>query len=134
MKLKEENKKVGLLYKGVDDNLVSLLDSVAGLVERNKAAMKDLLEKTKLISQGVEYKRRMVAASQPLLRNVMMTLWVDPDRGNFHPVPVLHPELRGRHQGAQGCRPQQGAGLQQALHAGQAPRPPGREVLRHLSV
>ena len=134
MKLKEENKKIGQLYKGMDEHLITLLDNVSGLVERNKAAMKDLLEKTKLVSQGVEYKRRMVAASQPLLKNVMMTLWVDPDRGNFHPVDSPDRELRGGHESGQSRRPQQGARLQQALHAGEATGTPRHKILRHLPV
>lgn len=86
MRLKEENKKIGQLYKGLDNSLLKTLDDVSNLVEKNKGAVKDLLEKTKLISQNLEYRRRMVASSQPILKNVMMTLWVDPDRGNFHPV------------------------------------------------
>ncbi len=54
-------------------------------MDQNRTKIKDLLSKTKLISQSMEYRRRMVAVRNSEMKQPMNQLWVDPDRGNFHP-------------------------------------------------
>lgn len=85
-KLREERKVMTFLLNGIDKNIVDKSKTTQKIVEKNKNSVKELMNDTKLIFRAMEYKRRMVAVQNPSMKTPMMTLWVDPDRGNFHPV------------------------------------------------
>lgn len=85
-KLKEETDLIGKLYSGYDRKLLMQVDYLEKVIHINKGKLADLLYMTKMSVQNLEYKRRMAAVNKPLLKEPVLSLWADPDRGSFLPV------------------------------------------------
>ncbi len=85
-KIKEETESISVIYRGYDKKLLMQVDHLERIARANKTKLAALLETTKLTVQNLEYKRRMVAVNVPLLKEALLTLWEDPDRGQFLPV------------------------------------------------
>lgn len=85
-RIKEETESISRIYHGYDKQLLMQVDNLEKAVYLNKNKLAELLEMTKLTVQNLEYQRRMVAVHNPLLKDAVLALWADPDRGSFMPV------------------------------------------------
>ena len=89
-KIKEETESISRIYQGYDKKLLMQIDNVEKLISINKVKLDELLQMTKLTVVNLEYQRRMVAVNRPLLKDAVLSLWADPDRGAFMPVDLLY--------------------------------------------
>ena len=62
------------------------VDNLEKIIQINKIKVSGLLEMTKISVQNLEYQRRMVAVKNVYLKDPVINLWADPDRGSFMPV------------------------------------------------
>lgn len=89
LKIKQETRSIGIMYRNYDSNLLNYIDTLEVMVEKNRKGVAALLEQSKLNVQNLEFKRRMVASGVAMLKQPLMSLWADPDRGNFMPVDFI---------------------------------------------
>lgn len=85
-RIKEETDQISFIYRGYDKKILMQVDNLEKLISINKMKLNQLLEMTKLSVVSLEYQRRMVAVHNPLLKDPVLGLWADPDRGAFMPV------------------------------------------------
>lgn len=89
-KIKEETESVNIIYRGYDKKLLMQVDYLEKIISINKVKLNELIEMTKMTVQNLEYQRRMVAVARPYLKDAVLSLWADPDRGAFLPVILIN--------------------------------------------
>lgn len=89
-RIKEETESINVIYRGYDKKLLMQIDGLEKLISINKVKLNELLELTKVTVVNLEYQRRMVAVNRPYLKDAVLSLWADPDRGAFMPVAMFY--------------------------------------------